>query len=60
MSFIIFKALTKKLIEKVRKEWDESLKRREEELEIEKKSDLAKVSLQFTQDNDSSFDLVQL
>ena len=37
ISFIIFLALTKKLIEKVRKEWDESIKRREEELENEKK-----------------------
>ena len=30
--------LTKKLIEKVKKEWDEALKKKEEELDDEKKS----------------------
>lgn len=44
---IFFKALTKKLIEKVKKEWEDNLEKKEQELEEEKKSILLQVSQMF-------------
>ena len=42
-------ALNKKFAEKLRKEWDDRLKRKEEELETEKREELSKVSVMFKQ-----------
>lgn len=40
-------ALTKKLMENVKREWQESLKKKEEELEEEKQKSIIQLQLQF-------------